>query len=579
MIAATISAVSSTDRVVCVRTATFARGSRSRRVHVLDRRDEAHAVGGFAHGALDFFVALVADHQDRVALAAVAHRLDVDLRDERARCVDDREAALAARLPDRRRDSVRRIHRHGAGRDLVELVDEHRASAAQIAHHVLVVDDFLADVDWWPETVERALDDFDRAFHAGAEAPGACEVDLHGRRSDFSNLMTQTFRYGVLGAGMQGTAAGLRPRAARRGASRSSSSTATRRSRSRRGPRQRARRPRARRGAPPWTRATRTRSRARFAGLDGVLSAVPYQLNPGAARAAVRARACFNDLGGNTDVVREELALDRDARAAGISIVPDCGLAPGLGNILAAYLVSACPWANAIRIRCGGLTQTPRPPLGYKLVFNVGGLTNEYSGEAEYLRDGAIVRVPTLSEVESLEFPPPVGKAEAFVTSGGTSTAPTTFQGRLRDLRLQDGALPGPRREDPPPRGSRPARHEAGAGRRSAGRRRARSSTRSSCRGSRSPRIATSSCSASLAPASTRTGWSRGRSTSSTSTTRRPASARWSARRRFPPRPASISRSLKRVPPGAVPPEQAFTSKDYVEAVRARGLRLAESEA
>ena len=78
-----------------------------------------------------------------------------------------------------------------------------------------------------------------------------------------------------------------------------------------------------------------------------------------------------------------------------MSVVPDCGLAPGLGNILAAASSSSAG-AGAIEIRCGGLPQTPRPPLGYKLVFNVGGLTNEYSGEAEYLRDGRIVRVPTL---------------------------------------------------------------------------------------------------------------------------------------------------------------------------------------
>src|SRR4029079_6650871 len=100
--------------------------------------------------------------------------------------------------------------------------------------------------------------------------------------------------------------------------------------------------------------------------------------------------------------------LGREARAAGVSVVPDCGLAPGLGNILAAWLVAEVTAAHAIQVPCGGLPQTPRPPLGYKLVFNVGGLTNEYSGEAEFLRGGKLVRIPTLTEVESLEFPSPV---------------------------------------------------------------------------------------------------------------------------------------------------------------------------
>jgi lysine 6-dehydrogenase len=123
--------------------------------------------------------------------------------------------------------------------------------------------------------------------------------------------------------------------------------------------------------------------------------------------------------------------------------VPDCGLAPGLGNILAAYLVATDPGCDSIEVRCGGLSQTPRPPLGYKLVFNIGGLTNEYTGEAEFLRGGALVRVPTITEVENLEFPAPVGRAEACVTSGGTSTAPETFRGRLRNYDYKTVRYPG----------------------------------------------------------------------------------------------------------------------------------------
>jgi lysine 6-dehydrogenase len=153
---------------------------------------------------------------------------------------------------------------------------------------------------------------------------------------------------------------------------------------------------------------------------------VPYFLNPGLARASIDAGASFCDLGGNTAIVAEELALDALARARGVSVVPDCGLAPGMANTLAAYLIERTHVPRAVHIRVGGLPERPRPPLDYMLVFAIEGLTNEYTGEAIVLRDGKITRIPTLDEVESLEFPAPVGRCEAFKTSGGSSTCPET---------------------------------------------------------------------------------------------------------------------------------------------------------
>jgi lysine 6-dehydrogenase len=49
-----------------------------------------------------------------------------------------------------------------------------------------------------------------------------------------------------------------------------------------------------------------------------------------------------------------------------------------------------------------------------------------------FLRDGEIVEVPCFEELEMVEFPPPFGRLEAFTTSGGTSTCPWTFKGRLK---------------------------------------------------------------------------------------------------------------------------------------------------
>jgi lysine 6-dehydrogenase len=167
-----------------------------------------------------------------------------------------------------------------------------------------------------------------------------------------------------------------------------------------------------------------------LAGVAVTLSGLPYYLNLGAAKAAIAAGSSFGDLGGNTDVVWQELALDGEARARGVCVVPDLGLAPGLGNTLAAYALERVRGARRISVRCGGLPQVPRPPLEYKLVFSVEGLTNEYFGKAAFLRDGRRVEVDTFDELEAVAWPG-MPALEAFTTSGGTSTCPWTFEGRL----------------------------------------------------------------------------------------------------------------------------------------------------
>jgi lysine 6-dehydrogenase len=178
-------------------------------------------------------------------------------------------------------------------------------------------------------------------------------------------------------------------------------------------------------------------------GFDVVVSAVPYFLNLGVSRAAIRACCSMTDMGGNTDVVFQQRSLDDDARRAGVTIVPDQGLAPGLGNILAAHAIEGMDRVDDLTIRCGGLPLEPAPPLGYSLFFSMHGLLNEYSGESVCLREGTIARVPTLSEPEWIEFPEPVGLCRAAHTSGGISTLPWSLEGRVRRLDYKTVRYPG----------------------------------------------------------------------------------------------------------------------------------------
>lgn len=178
-------------------------------------------------------------------------------------------------------------------------------------------------------------------------------------------------------------------------------------------------------------------------GHDAAISCVTYFHNLRLARAAIAARVNFCDLGGNNAVVDAELALDEEARAAGINIIPDCGLAPGMVSVLAAHGAARFNELEELHIRVGGLPQAPKPPLDYQIVFSVEGLINEYVERARVIRDGRIVEIDSMTELERLEFPAPFGEMEAFQTSGGTSTLPDTFSGRVRELDYKTIRYPG----------------------------------------------------------------------------------------------------------------------------------------
>jgi lysine 6-dehydrogenase len=176
--------------------------------------------------------------------------------------------------------------------------------------------------------------------------------------------------------------------------------------------------------------------------VDAVVSAVPYFYNLELTRAAIKTKTHLTDLGGNEEVVAAQFGLSADASGAGITIVPDCGMGPGMTGSLAAYGVSLMDEAQDVTIWDGGLPQRPDPPWNYELTFHVNGLTNEYFGEATFLRGGRLVKVPTFSEYELLDFPP-FGRLEAFVTSGGTSTALRAYADKLRTYENKTLRYPG----------------------------------------------------------------------------------------------------------------------------------------
>jgi hypothetical protein len=136
--------------------------------NALDQHDR---LGSLAGRALDLLVPVVADEEDRVSVLREAPRFRVHLAHERAGGVDHREVAPACRLADGRGDAVRREDGRGSFGDVVELVDEHRATALEVGDDVLVVDDLLPDVHGRAALLERSLDDLDRTLDPRAERP------------------------------------------------------------------------------------------------------------------------------------------------------------------------------------------------------------------------------------------------------------------------------------------------------------------------------------------------------------------------------------------------------------------------
>jgi lysine 6-dehydrogenase len=175
---------------------------------------------------------------------------------------------------------------------------------------------------------------------------------------------------------------------------------------------------------------------------DIMISAVTYKYNEGLTRAAIKSKTHFFDLGGNNDIVRLQFEMDAAAKEAGIIVIPDCGLAPGMVSVLAAAGIREFDKVVSLKIRVGGLPQVPRPPLNYQMVFSSEGLINEYWEPVIILENGLPKTVNPMTGLEKIEFDG-IGELEAFYTSGGTSTLPQTYKGIIDFLDYKTIRYPG----------------------------------------------------------------------------------------------------------------------------------------
>jgi lysine 6-dehydrogenase len=164
-----------------------------------------------------------------------------------------------------------------------------------------------------------------------------------------------------------------------------------------------------------------------LSGFELGIGALPHGIAEEAVQAAADAKMDFVDLIYSWRY-QDGSALDSKAKKNGVTIIPACGLAPGLTNILAKYAADQMEEVDQVKIYVGGIPEVPKPPLNYRIVFAVDSVLEEYMRDALIVRDGKRVNAPALSEVEELTFNEfPDQKFEAFLTDG-LSTLPESLK-------------------------------------------------------------------------------------------------------------------------------------------------------
>jgi saccharopine dehydrogenase-like NADP-dependent oxidoreductase len=177
-----------------------------------------------------------------------------------------------------------------------------------------------------------------------------------------------------------------------------------------------------------------------FAGVDAVISCLPYNLNAVTATAAHSARAHYLDL---TEDVATSRTVRRLAPSSKTVLMPRCGLAPGFICVVGGALAAGLETIDRIQLRVGAIPRRPNNALGYACNWSPAGIINEYLNDCEQLRGGEPVTVPSLSDLETIVIDG--SPYEAFTTSGGLGTMCETFAGRVDSLDYKTIRYPGHR--------------------------------------------------------------------------------------------------------------------------------------
>jgi lysine 6-dehydrogenase len=165
-------------------------------------------------------------------------------------------------------------------------------------------------------------------------------------------------------------------------------------------------------------------------GHTAAIGALPHASSLDGLMVAIAAGVPVVDLVGSKP--EERVELDPEARKAGVLVVPGCGVAPGLSNVLVARGVDLLDEAHEAVIYVGGIPRRRIPPLEYQTVYSLVSMFGAFMRPARVCVNGVLTSVEALSGLEEVDFPEPVGTLEAFYTDG-LASLPLTMLDRIRD--------------------------------------------------------------------------------------------------------------------------------------------------
>jgi saccharopine dehydrogenase-like NADP-dependent oxidoreductase len=168
-------------------------------------------------------------------------------------------------------------------------------------------------------------------------------------------------------------------------------------------------------------------------GFDLVLNAVPGFLGFRTLEAIIDAGKDVVDI---AFFAEDPFLLDDLAKQRGVTAVVDCGVAPGMSNILVGHADRLLDETESVLIYVGGLPECRQWPYEYKAVFSPLDVIEEYTRPARYVENGRLVTRPALSDPELLDFPP-LGTLEAFNSDGLRSLAATLDVPNMKEKTLR----------------------------------------------------------------------------------------------------------------------------------------------
>ncbi len=167
--------------------------------------------------------------------------------------------------------------------------------------------------------------------------------------------------------------------------------------------------------------------------FDLVLNAVPGFLGYETLKSIIEAKKDVVDI---SFFPENPFGLQKLASANNVTAIIDCGVAPGMSNILVGYLSSQLDKTENVEIYVGGLPELRELPFEYKAVFSPIDVIEEYTRPARYFENGKLVVKPALTDVELMNFPH-IGTLESFNSDGLRTIADTIKAPNMKEKTLR----------------------------------------------------------------------------------------------------------------------------------------------